>query len=307
MKLLVPFELEEKYKEIGREIIGENNIIWFPEKGNADAILIRSNDFPRDREYKMVQTVSAGTDHIDLASIPESTLVASNAGAYSLSVAEHAFALILERTKDISGFRRETKGGVFNPKPTRLLYGKTLGIIGYGGIGARAAAIAKSFNMRVISVGRGHRDRNSDEFFGLEDLDKLLVQSDYILISIPLTKRTFGLIGKREFLLVKRNCTIVNVARAEIVKREDLLDFVDRNKEASYLADVWWGEPNLDGADRENVVVTPHIAGGLSGEVMEFAYRSAFENIKRFFDGKRPLNLVRRDEGVYLERQRLGV
>ena len=95
MKLLVPFKLDEKYRKIGRDIIGEENIIWFPETGDADVLLIRGNDFPRDRKFKFIQAVSAGTDHINMESIDGDTIVASNAGAYSISVAEHAIALML--------------------------------------------------------------------------------------------------------------------------------------------------------------------------------------------------------------------
>lgn len=307
MKLLVPFELDEKYKKIGREILGKENILWFPESGDAEILLVRGNDFPRDRNFKFIQTLSAGTDHIDFKGIPRETIVASNAGAYSISVAEHAFALLLERCKNISTFKDETRGGVYKPKSTKLLYGKTMGVIGYGGIGSRVASIAKSFGMRVISIGRGYRDHNSDEFFGLDELDTVLKESDYILISIPLTTSTFGLIGKKQLDIVKKNCIIINIARPEIVKKQDLLEFVDKNKEASYLTDVWWGEPKLEGSDRENVVITPHIAGGLSGEVMEFSFRYAFENIKRFVDGMEPHNVVKRDETLYMNREKIGI
>ncbi len=307
MKLLVPFELEERYKKIGREIVGSENIIWFPDKGIADVLLVRGNDFPRDQKFKLIQTVSAGTDHIDLSSIPEDTVIASNAGAYSVSVAEHAFALMLERSKKISIFEAETRSGVYKPKSTRLLYGKTLGIIGYGGIGSRSALIAKSLGMRVIAVGRGYRDGNADVFTGMEGLDRLLTESDFILISIPLTESTLGLIGEEQLEKVKRNCTIVNVARPEIVRKESLLKFVDRNREASYLTDVWWEEPRLEDSKHENIVITPHIAGGLSGEVMEFSYVQAFENVKRFMEGLKPNNIVKRGESLYLNREKIGI
>ncbi|MCL5929880.1 MAG: hypothetical protein M1123_01165, partial [Candidatus Thermoplasmatota archaeon] len=204
MKLLVPFKLDEKYRKIGREIIGEENIIWFPETGDADVLLIRGNDFPRNRKFKFIQAVSAGTDHINLESIDLETIVASNAGAYSISVAEHAIALMLARSKDISNFEHETRNGIYKPRPTRLLNGRTLGIIGYGGIGSRTAEIAKTLGMRVVSIARGHKDEFSDEFLSLGELDVLLKEADYVLISIPLTNRTLGLIGKRELELLKK-------------------------------------------------------------------------------------------------------
>ena len=307
MKLLVPFKLDEKYRKLGIEILGKENIIWFPETGDAEIILIKDNDFPRDRNFKFIQTISAGTDHIDMNGVPKGAIIASNATAYSISVGEHAFALLLERSKRISVFNDETKRGLYAPKPTKLLYGKTIGIIGYGGIGSRAASIAKSFGMKVIAVGRSYRDGNSDKFLRMDELDVLLQESDFILISIPLTSKTASLIGEVQLKAVKRDCTIINVARPEIVRKEDLLKFLEDNKEASYLTDVWWGEPKLEVSNHENIVITPHVAGGLSGEVMEHAFGQAFENIKRFMEGQEPHNLVNRKESIFVGRQKIGV
>ena len=307
MKLLVPFRLDEKYRKLGIEILGKENIIWFPDTGDAEVILIKDNDFPRDRNFKFIQTISAGTDHIDMNGVPKGAIIASNATAYSISVGEHAFALLLERSKRISVFSDETKRGLYAPKSTKLLYGKTMGIIGYGGIGSRVASTAKSFGMKVIAVGRSYKDGNADKFLGMDQLDELLQESDFILISIPLTSKTTGLIGESQLKSVKRDCTIINVARPEIVRKEDLLKFLEDNREASYLTDVWWGEPKLEDSNRENIVITPHIAGGLSGEVMEHAFRQAFENIKRFMEGQEPHNLVNREESIFVGRQKIGV
>lgn len=307
MKTLVTFEVDQKYKKIGNEILGKDSIIWYPDTEEADIFLIRGNDFPPDQHPKFIQAISAGTDHIDLKNIPDGSMIASNAGAYSISVAEHAFAFLLERVKKIGKFRTETSEGIFRPEETTLLFGKTIGIIGYGGIGSRIAALSKSFGMRVIAIGRGYRDSNVEKFYSLDNLDLLLRESDIITISIPLTAKTAGLIGKAELEVVKKNCIIINVARAEIVKRNDILEFLKSNLDVSYLTDVWWEEPDLKDAYYSNVVVTPHIAGGLSGEVMEIAFKNAFQNIKRFVDGEEVRNIVKLEESVYVERRKIGV
>lgn len=307
MKTLVTFPIEEKYKEIGNEILGADNIIWYPQTGKAEIFLIRNSEFPRNQVPKFIQATSAGTDHIDMRAIPKGSVLASNAGAYSLSVAEHVFALLLERMKKIGKFHAATMRGIYEPEETTLLFGKTIGIIGYGGIGSRVAYLGKAFGMRTIAIGRGYRDKNADIFLSIEEIDTLLMESDFIVISIPLTKRTYGFIGKEQLNKAKKNCIIVNVARPEVVRKEDMIDFVNSNKTASYLTDVWWGEPDLDGSGRENVVITPHIAGGLSGEIKEIAFRSAFENIKRFIDSGKVLNVVNTEESIYVERGHIGV
>ncbi|MEM0167021.1 MAG: 2-hydroxyacid dehydrogenase [Thermoplasmatales archaeon] len=307
MKTMITFHIEEKYLEIAREILGRDNLILNTDEGMPEALLVKDNSFRMYNTVKFIQTINAGTDNIDMASIPENVIVASNAGAYSIPVAEHAFALILERIKKISKFSSETRSGLFRPSETRPLYGKTIGIIGYGGIGSRVAHIAKSFGMNVIAIGRGYRDQNCDIFMGIESINELFSRSDYILISIPLTALTVNLIKKEQLALVKQNSIIVNVARAEIVKMNDMLEFLKSRSDVSYLTDVWWGEPNLTNTDLDNVVVTPHVAGGLSDEFKEIAFREAFNNIKIYAEGKRPKNIVKRNESVYFQRSKMNL
>ncbi len=307
MKVLVTFLVDEKVKKIGNEIIGKGNIMWYPNIAPADILLVRDNNFPYNENVKFIQTITAGVDHIDFSKISDKTVICSNAGAYSISVAEHAFALLLEGAKMICKKRSETSKGIFNPEQTILLYGKTLGILGYGGIGSRVAEIAKAFGMRVIAIGRSYRDQNADMFFTLDQIDKVLEASDFVLISLPLTKLTKELIGAAELSKLKKNSIMINVARAEIVKREALIEQLKKRPDFLYLTDVWWDEPNLKDTDYPNLVVTPHISGGRSGEVMEIAYKKAFENIKNFMENKEVKNIVRKEENVNITRESLGV
>lgn len=307
MKVLVTFSVSEEQRKIVSEIFGKDDVIWYPDTGKAEIFLIKDNDFPHNQTPKFIQTLSAGTDHIDMDAIPDDTVVASNAGAYSISVAEHCFALLLERTKTICKFREETRRGVFDPEDTKMLYGKTIGIIGYGGIGSRIASISRTLGMNVVAIGRGHRDDKVDKFLPLSELDVLLRESDFIIVSLPVTKKTIGIIGEKELKMMKKDAIMVNVARPEIIKKNDIIRFLKENERVSYLTDVWWQEPDLQGCDLKNVVVTPHIAGGLSGEVMEIAYREAFENIRRYIDHKNPRNIIAREEGIFIERKSIGV
>jgi glycerate dehydrogenase len=304
METLVTFPVSERHKKIGNSIIGGENIIWFPQTGPAEIFLVKNISFTFDHKPKFIQVIYAGTDHIDMNRIPEGTKIASNAGAYSIPVAEHAFALLLERTKKISKFKFETSMGIFKPEETRLLYGKRLGIIGYGGIGSKIASFAKAFGMDVSAVARGYTDHNADRFYSLENLDKLLTESDIVVISIPLTKRTLNLIGEKELNLLKKDAILINIARSEIIKKDDMINFLKRNTGVSYLSDVWWGEPELKDAGLENIVVTPHVAGGLSDDVMDLVFETAFKNIKRFIDGEPLRNLVNIEESYFVGREK---
>lgn len=307
MKVLVTFLVNEKIRKIGNEIVGKENIIWYPSISPAEILLVRDNNFPYDENVKFIQTVTAGIDHIDVSRVKEDTVVASNAGAYSISVAEHAFALLLERAKKICAKKEETFNGRFNPESTTMLYGKTIGILGYGGIGSRIAEISKVLGMKVIAVGRGHRDGNIDTFLTLERIDEVFKKSDFIVISLPLTKLTYKLIGEEQLSLMKENSIMVNVARAEIIDKDALLSHLKNREDFSYLTDVWWDEPNIKDTKFQNLVITPHVAGGRSGEIMEIAFKQAFENIRNFMEGKEVKNIVKKDENFNISRQSLGI
>jgi phosphoglycerate dehydrogenase-like enzyme len=307
MRVLVTFPVDEKYKRIGEEMLGKGNIIWYPVRERAEILLVNDDNFSRENDIKMIQTITAGVDHIDLGSIPKETVVCSNAGAYSISVAEHTFALILTAMKNIIEKNSEMKRGIFNSTPTRLLYGKTLGIIGYGGIGKRVAKIARCFEMYVTAIGRNSPDDNVNEFHGIEDIENLIKKSDIVVISIPLTKYTENLIKKDLILSMRRGALLLNVARPEIVKKEDLIYALNQRPDITYLSDVWWNEPNVRDTDIPNAILTPHNAGGKSGEAMEIAFRQAFGNIKNFIDGKDVRNIVKRDEYRKIDRRNTGV
>jgi len=307
MKILVTFPTDEKFKKLGEKYFGKGNIFFYPEIIDPDILLVLKDNFPYNEKVKMIQTISAGVDHIDFSRIGKNTIVSSNAGAYAISVAEHVFALLLSATKKIIERNNEMKKGIFNSEETTLLYNKTLGIIGYGGIGKRVAKIAKSFDMKVMAIGRGMPDENVDLYFNLKDLDELVKKSDFILISIPLTKSTENLINYGVMKNIKKNGILINVARAEIVNKNDLLKFLKERKDVMYLSDVWWEEPDVRDTNIENAILTPHIAGGKSGEVMEIAFEQAYENIMRFIKNEPLKNVVKMEEYKKIDRKNIGV
>lgn len=307
MKILVTFPTDEKFKEMGIKFFGKEDIFFYPEKVDADILLVLNDNFPYNEKVKFIQTISAGVDHIDFSRISNKTLVASNAGAYSISVAEHVFALLLSAVKNIIKKDKEMKMGIFNSEPTTLLYNKKLGIIGYGGIGKRVAKIAKAFDMNILAIGRNAPDENVDQYLQMDKLNYLIENSDFILLSIPLTKDTENLINYENLKLIKKNGILINVSRPEIVKKDDLFKFLNERKDFLYLSDVWWDEPNVKDTNFDNTILTPHIAGGKSGEIMEIAFKQAYENIKRFINNEKVLNIVKREEYKKIERKNVGV
>ena len=303
MDVYINFPADTHVREIAESILQDFDLHWFPDYFDAEVQIIKDRYMLGNRT-KMIQTISAGVDHIDVAGIPNKIILCSNAGAYSISVAEHTFALILAHAKNIIENDSLMKSGTFKQSPTTLLYGKTLGIVGYGGIGRRVAEIAKAFGMKIVAYTRSGADDNVDRL--TDDVAELFASSDMIVLSIPLTDKTRGMINYKILQKTKKNAFIVNVARADIVLKSDMLRFLKENPDRWYLSDVWWDEPNIKDADLQNLILSPHVAGGMSGEIMDLAFRLAFENVKNFFDGH-PKNVVKKEEYTMKSERFLGI
>jgi len=259
---------------------------------------------------RFVQTMSVGVNQIRFQDLPRRVMVCSNAGAYSTAVGEHAWGLLLAAAKWIAltdaAIKQEQ--GAFDQfragaKDTLVLKGGTMGIIGYGGIGRAVARFAAAFGMNVVAFGRGSRREKGVRLYrGRSGLDKVLRLSDAVLISLPLTKLTEGLIGSRELGIMKKNAVLVNVARGDIVHQRALYEHLKSNPSFRYATDVWWfkeGKETLETEfsikDLPNFVGTPHTsgpAGVASGEPQ----RAVVLNTIRYLRGLKPRNIVNRTE-----------
>lgn len=257
-------------------------------EGTGEIILGYSRLTARENTV-MIQTASAGVDHVNFAGIREGVTVCSNAGAYSNVLGEHVFALLLSHIKKIAKFDASTRKGKYDREPVGTLEGMTFGVLGYGGIGAQSARIAKAMDMRTIAYSRSFRDEKYLDAKASSPAD-LFSESDILLIATALNNDTRGMVNAD--LLGRFNGTyIINVARSDIVDTKAMLDFLSRNPEKYYLSDVWWEEPEIKDPVPENALLTPHI-GGLADRTIESATISACRNIRKFLDGT-PDNVVR--------------
>ncbi|KAA8923212.1 MAG: 2-hydroxyacid dehydrogenase [Thermoplasma sp.] len=303
MDVYFNFSADDHVREIAKTVLNGFDLYWYPDYHDAEAQVIKDK-YVLGKRTRMIQTISAGVDHIDITGIPDDVVICSNAGAYSISVAEHAFALLLAHAKNIIENNELMKAGIFRQSPTTLLYGKSFGIIGYGGIGRRVAYLAKAFGMKVLTYTRSKVDENVDET--IDTMADLFRRSDFILISVPLTDKTRGIINRQLLPNAKRNATIINVARADVVSKPDMVEFLRERPDVWYLTDVWWDEPHITDTDLKNLILSPHVAGGMSGEIMDIAFQLAFENVRNFFEGH-PKNIVRKDEYRIKSERFLGI
>jgi D-2-hydroxyacid dehydrogenase (NADP+) len=261
-------------------------------------------------KLKWFHSGAAGVGASLFPEIVESPLIITNSrGISAPTIAEHVLFLMLALSRQMKIYfnyqvdhywaKNEL---IAQYKIPQVLEGKSLGIIGLGHIGKELARRAHCFGMKVIAVKK-HRTTDKIEVVDkllLEDgLPELLKTSDYVAVCVPLTKKTWGLIGRKELELMKSTAFLINVARGKIVKQEDLIKALQERKIAGAALDVVEKEPLPKESalwSMDNVIITPHIAG-VFPDYWEKCVNLFIENYERFVKGEELINLVNKKEG----------
>ncbi len=250
---------------------------------------------------KLIQTMGSGVDKVDIdAATEKGVLVGNSVGLNAVRVAEHAVALILALAKKVTKFDSDIKKAVWIPSVTVKLQGKTLGIIGFGSIGIEVAKRMRSFGMKILATKKNPSEElrkkyDLDFVGGPRDLDHLLMESDFLVLSTVLTSETRGIIGREQLNLMKKTAFIVNVSRGEVIDEGALIEALKEGKIAGAGLDVLQNEPT--DADNpllkmQNVVLTPHVGAGRSLESRLERIQFTTDNVKRIMRGERPLNII---------------
>jgi len=248
---------------------------------------------------RFVQLLSAGYERLQDAGVPEGVMVANAGHSWSPAVAEHAMAMLLTLVKRLpralaSQARREWDRSYMDQMGT--LHGRTLAIVGFGSIGKEFARLAKAFGMHVIALSRsGRPDPLADEVKTADQLNDFLTRADVILLSVPSTRRTRGLIGEAELARCRPGAILINVCRGDVVDSRALVEALDAGRLGAAGLDVTDPEPPPGGSalwDAPNLLITAHVSGaaGHPGRVRLAAFVA--DNIGRFAAGETPLHLV---------------
>jgi len=326
----VTYPADDEFAAINTEVLaGEADVVFTYEFDDAqraqalrraDALLaweqheeIPEAGLSEPSRLRLVQFLSAGVDAVDFAALPEWLAVASNAGAYAGAVSEHAVAMTLGLAKRLPQRHAALADGRFDKwTPSLALDGAICGILGFGGIGMAAARLLRAFGARIYAVNRTGRTTEPVEFAGsLADLDVVLAAADVLVISLPLTLATRGLIGAREFALMKKDAILVNVARGPIIDERALYEHLRAHGDFCAGIDTWWNEPatgepfrtDYPFLDLPNVLGSPHNSSIVPGTMLSAA-RIAAENVRRYLRGEEVRGIVHRSD--YLSRGAAG-
>ena len=254
---------------------------------------------------RFVQLLSAGADSVDYAALPERLPLASNVGAYAQPMAEYVMAVTLALARRLPQRHAEMARGEFGLwKPVLTLDGAGCVILGFGGIGQAVGRLMRAFGARIHGVNTSGRAGEPADFIGtLADLDEVLAEADVLVIALPLTRSTRGLIGARELALMKPAAILVNVGRAAIVEERALYEHLRDHPDFCAGLDAWWHEPGPGSAfsteypffDLPNMIGSPHNSGVTDG-ALQVGARMAAENVRRFLCGETVTGVVRREE-----------
>ncbi len=274
-----------------------------------DADILFGFSPPRDAlkrapKVKWFQATSAGVDRLAKYEIWDSDLLITGvSGIHAVPISEFVMGLMLMFAKGaINSFENKEKHSWGRYMATELA-GRTVGIVGLGHIGREIARLAKAFNMRVLATRRSTkrtcRARNVDQLMPQSDLKKMLRESDYVVISVPLTRETEKLIGAAELKAMKPSAYLINIARGPIVDEEALIEALREKRIAGAGLDVTAKEPLPAESplwDLDNVILSPHVSGGMEDYMLR-ATKLFCENLRRRQEGRPLLNVVKRSRG----------
>src|SRR5277367_2875994 len=266
--------------------------------GGCDALLtfrVPNDIAARARGLRWIQLLSAGADHVLTGPLKgTATPIAEYTLASMLAYAHRIHLAIRAQTR-----REWMRSGAFMGSVDEIR-GRTLGIVGYGSIGRETARLAAAFGMKVLALKRNPIDRVDPgwspaglgdpdgklpaRFFGPDDREAILRESDYVSVTLPLTDHTRKFIGEREFAAMKPGAYLVNIGRGEVIDERAMAAALASNKIGGAGLDVFEHEPLESSSplwDLENVILTPHISGANRG-YMDKACELFAENLKRF-------------------------
>ena len=249
---------------------------------------------------RFIQVCAAGYERFDLRRLGAAGVrMANGRGVNTNAVAEHAVALMLALVRHIHTGRDHQRAKHWRGMISQLderedeLEGKCLLIYGFGGIGARLAALAHAFGMRVLGIKRDIRARpeGADEIHPPDTLLELLPEADFVALTCPLSEDTRGLIGARSLEAMKRSAYLINVARGGCVDEPALIEALHAGEIAGAGIDVTVDEPLAPDSplwELENVVLTPHTAGE-TRRYEDNVIDILLENLERLWRGEERL------------------
>jgi glyoxylate/hydroxypyruvate reductase A len=251
----------------------------------------------RAKRLEWFSSIGAGNeDLVKNPHLPENVIL-TKATVYGEMMAEYVFAYLLYFSRNVAKHLKDQRKRVWDRVRPRRLRGKVLGILGLGSVGKEIAKRGKQFGMDVLGAKRVPEPvENVDQVFGQDDLDRMIPLVDYLVNVLPLTPKTYHILGEKKLTLMKEGSTLYSIGRGKTVD-EKALEKVLKTKKIQAVLDVFEKEPLYSKSklwSLKNVIITPHVSGiNLPEEIGE----EFVINYKRWARGEPFIALVDREKG----------
>jgi phosphoglycerate dehydrogenase-like enzyme len=263
---------------------------------------------PALRKVRLYQAPAAGTDTIDRSRLPAGAALCNSPG-HEHAIAEYVMTALLLRHVPIPDADAKLRAGEWpywaghHDALRTDLGSQTIGLLGFGHIGKAIAARARAFGMRVVVANRSPVAGSAlvDESYGLDRLQAFMDSADAIVVSLPLSDQTKGIIGVPEIAAMRSDAVIVNVGRGPVIEEQALFDALSRRRIGGAIIDTWYRYPTPDKPtthpstlafhELPNVVMTPHMSGWTVGTIRR-RQQAIAQNINRLARNEELLNLV---------------
>ncbi len=246
--------------------------------------------FERNKKLKFVQSLGTGVDGIaDRPGLNKSVPVASMRGMHGPQMSELAFMVMLSLNRNFPKTIENQKNHVWDRWEPRVLYKKTVGLLGVGMIAEDMAKRCKAFDMKVVGISNSSRAvENVDEMRGRDNLAKAVEDLDYLIVLAPMTPENKNLIDAKILAAMKPSAYLVNIARGGILDDAAIMEALKSGSLAGAALDVFEQEPLPSDSpfwDVPNLIITPHNAG-MSETYAEQAMPIIEANLRAFLAGK---------------------
>ncbi len=258
-------------------------------------------------KLQFYQHTGTGIDHIDLNIFKNKNIVFSNTHSYSKYVAEYAISLMFTLIKRIHNQDLLMRKKIwFHPKnfsgtqnySSDTIFGKKVGILGYGHIGKSIVDLMRGFNLKFYVLKKQPLKDKKNVLF--TNLNKILKSCDIIFICLPLTKLTSKIINENNYNLIKKKAYLINIARAELIDEKVLYEMVKNNKIAGAALDVWYNETSnvfekklsskLNFTNLDNILYSPHRAGFILNKSHHL--EDVINNLIKYYKNEKISNIV---------------
>jgi glyoxylate reductase len=254
-------------------------------------------------KLRIASNVAVGYDNIDVDACTKRGVVVTNTpGVLDETTADFAWTLLMAVARRVAEGEALARSGNWRGWNLDQLcgadvWGKTLGIVGFGRIGRSVARRASGFHMKIIYTDAVRASEEVEKSVNAEfcDMNSLLAESDFISLHVPLLPETRGMFNGPKFLRMKPTAFVINTSRGPVIDEAALVAALENKKIAGAALDVFENEPFLHpGLKRSNVVLTPHIASASLETRTKMAVMAA-NNIVAMFNGQRPPNILNPD------------